>query len=134
MGQKWVQLAIFRPEYTIPIRARAYNDCVKLPVLLKTRSSGGPGYPLIERVLGLQIVTDTHADTYCPRISLHSGNVRIYVIVYLPKRGRNVSVWGGVQMTRGSGLRILEAGEMCWIWLGSAQLGMVGVSVHTCNV
>ena len=37
---------------TIPIRARAYNDCVRIPVLPKTRSSGGPGYPLIGRVLG----------------------------------------------------------------------------------
>ena len=49
---------VFEPYYTqhtIPIRARAYNDCVEHHVLLKTRSSGGPGYPLIERVLGLQM-------------------------------------------------------------------------------
>ena len=33
---------------TIPIRARAYNDCAESPILLKTRSSGGPGYPRID--------------------------------------------------------------------------------------
>ena len=33
-------LDIFDPKHTIPIRARAYNDCVQLPILLKTRSSG----------------------------------------------------------------------------------------------
>ena len=26
---------------TIPIRARAYNDCVRIPILLKTRSNRG---------------------------------------------------------------------------------------------
>ena len=39
--------------YTIPIRARAYNDCVKVPILLKTRSSGGPGYPRLNVFWGL---------------------------------------------------------------------------------
>ena len=33
-----VHLAIMTPEHTIPIRARAYNDCVKDAVLLKTAS------------------------------------------------------------------------------------------------
>ena len=56
-GIQGSDLGVFRPKHTIPIRARAYNDCVKTPILLKTRSSGGIPDPLIERVLGLQIGT-----------------------------------------------------------------------------
>ena len=61
------------PPYTIPIRARAYNDCAKHTILLKTRSSGGPGYPRIERVFGtLQMVHQIPVPG-SPRIYLHSG-------------------------------------------------------------
>ena len=42
---KWTHFGGISARYTIPIRARAYNDCVKHTVLPKTRSSGGPGYP-----------------------------------------------------------------------------------------
>ena len=41
-GQFGVHFGVFD---TIPIRARAYNDCVKVPVLLKTRSTGPLGCP-----------------------------------------------------------------------------------------
>ena len=40
-----VDLAIFGPPYTIPIRARAYNDCVQDAVLLKTASNQGYPWP-----------------------------------------------------------------------------------------
>ena len=45
--------------YTLP-RARAYNDLPEHPILLKTRSSGGPGYPRFERVFDLSAGTSVH--------------------------------------------------------------------------
>ena len=48
MGSIWPDTS----KHTIPIRARAYNDCVEQPVLLKTRSSGTPGGVPFERVFG----------------------------------------------------------------------------------
>ena len=56
-GPFWSISAIFDLNTTIPTRARACNDCAQHTVLLKTRSSGGPGYPRFGRVLTL---TDWH--------------------------------------------------------------------------
>ena len=60
-----------------PIRARAYNDLHKDMVLLKTRSSGGPGYPRFERVLDPYGLSRIHPDTGYMDISLYSGCIQI---------------------------------------------------------
>ena len=43
MGPKWGPFGHYDPLNTIPIRARAYNDCVKDAVLLKTASNSVSG-------------------------------------------------------------------------------------------
>ena len=40
-GGEMGSISAMIPLYTIPIRARAYNDCAKDAVLLKTASNGG---------------------------------------------------------------------------------------------
>ena len=103
--------------YTIPIRARAYNDCVKHMILLKTRSSGGILDPRIERVLGptddtwddgTTILTSMVCKDVChyltPKMGSHFGG-RNHRWTEDPTgsrrypRGRNVLVEGGMTGT-----------------------------------
>ena len=50
-------LGVFDPYPVTPVRARAYNDLSKVPVLPKTRSSGGLDTPELTVFWTLQIYT-----------------------------------------------------------------------------
>ena len=71
MGPFWGILAYIYPRYTIPIRARAYNDCVRDAVLLKTASNQVSRAPKWS-ILGPSDGTDSHGTDHT-RISLYSG-------------------------------------------------------------
>ena len=114
---------------TIPIRARAYNDCVQHHVLPKTRSSGGPGYPRFERVLGS---TDGTPDTPY-MLSEYSVHVQIHTIIYPQNGGPHFGVyrwhtrsWFQVPI---SGFRVFWRWDLGWLvgwWISSR----VDVSVY----
>ena len=97
-AQNRSNLAIFDPPPITLVRARAYNDCAKDAVLLKTASKwlqAGP--PKWTHFGGLQM-TRIHTGTCYMSISLHPRYVRICVNIY-PQNGHH---FGG----RASGPRI----------------------------
>ena len=57
--QKGVKMGCFDPRCTIPIRARAYNDCAQDAVLLKTASKWVSD-PKMDPFWGLEMAPDTH--------------------------------------------------------------------------
>ena len=130
--QNGVHLAIFGPIYTIPIRARAYNDCVKDAVLLKTASNRGTYHPQNGcHFGGLEVARLTH-DTCSMSISLYSVHVYTCGIIH-PQNGVH---FGGLTDAH----LIMVPGSMIWGYFGvdlgyfwgpkTARFGVFGTSVH----
>ena len=87
-------MAYFDPQHTIPVRARAYNDCVKDAVLLKTASNRGIHGPQNGTILGPKDGTSVHTGQVlrgCPCIH---GMYR-YGSGYYPQNG---TILGVLQM------------------------------------
>ena len=108
LGCFGVNLGVFD---TIPIRARAYNDCAQDAVLLKTASKWGYPGPQNGPILGSSD-GHLHTDTHYMRISLYLIHIQIHAIIYPPKMG---PFWG--TSTGGS----LNHGSVA----GSPDLGVI---------
>ena len=90
-------MGYFDPRYTIPIRARAYNDCAKERVLLKTRSRGGIPDPKMGPFWGLkdgQLFQRTRYPRIPPKqLSLYA-RARIMIHPSYPVLLKTASNWG----------------------------------------
>ena len=103
-GQIWLNSTPFDPQHTIPIRARAYNDCAKHAVLLKTASNGPLGLPQNGSILG-------PSRWYAGSRHRFSEDIRISMVCVnmcrnIPPNGTHFGVYRMTHQIHGSGFRL----------------------------